>query len=161
MDTKNLIAYSKVHEYILGDLPKTDTYDDRIISQKVAFLVQDVGIYLGEMDFFWHKRGPYSRSLAAALRFFNKNQEMFEESCENVRLNEYVIPKLDHLKNIINSRPSSCPKLYWLEICASLKYISKEEKNNDIDYLSSFLIKKKSFLLPYKNEIYLSWQLMN
>ena len=161
MDNKNLIAYSKVHEYLLGKLPNTSTYDGRIIAQKIGYLAEDMGIYLGEMSFFWHKRGPYSRSLASALRYFEKNREIFEEECMHVKINHLILPKLDYLKRIISYKSDSCPELYWLEICASLKFLSKSLRSKDIEFLSSTLIKKKPFLKPYKNEFRKSWELLN
>ncbi|GIP08229.1 hypothetical protein J1TS5_03990 [Paenibacillus macerans] len=161
MDNNNLVAYSKVHEYLLGKLPNVNSYDDRIIAQKVGYLVQDFGIYLGEMGYFWHKRGPYSRELASALRYYEKNQENFIRECSYVKINALVIPRLEFLKNIIEKRPSSCTLLIWLEICASLRYLSKEGNKNDIDYLVMLLIKKKPFLSSYKVEMKKSWHLMN
>lgn len=161
MDNKNLIAYSKVHEYLLGKLPSPNTYDGRIIAQKIGYLAEDTGIYLGEMSFFWHKRGPYSRSLASALRYYEKNKDIFQEECMHVRINQFILPKLDYLKEIISYKPESCSELYWLEICASLKFLSKSMMTKDIELLSSILLKKKPFLEPFKNELYTSWKLLN
>lgn len=161
MDNKNLIAYSKVHEHLLGKLPSADNYEDRIVAQKIGYLVEDAGIYLGDLGFFWHKRGPYSRSLASALRYFEKNREDFEEDCSYVKIHEYVLPRLDFLKAVIAGRPIDCSNIYWLEICASLKFLSKEEGIQDIDYLSALLLKKKPFLKPFESAIYRSWNLLS
>ncbi|WP_433943352.1 hypothetical protein [Paenibacillus sp. SN-8-1] len=161
MDTKSLIAYSKVYEHILGELPNSNDYDDRIIAQKIGYLVQDMGVYLGEMNFFWHKRGPYSRTLASALRYFEVNKESFIIDCSRVKIYDVIIPKLDHLKKLINLRPTNCSVLIWLEICASLKFLSKEFTTTEIDFLSVILLKRKPFLLPYKDDIYKSWKIMN
>ncbi|SEB27991.1 hypothetical protein [Paenibacillus sp. 276b] len=161
MDNKNLVAYSKVHEHLLGKLPSADNYEDRIIAQKIGYLVEDAGIHLGDLSFFWHKRGPYSRSLASALRYFEKNREDFEEDCSYVKIHEYVLPRLDFLKGVIAGKPFDCPNIFWLEICASLKYLSKEGRTKDIDYLSNLLIKKKPFLKPYERAMHQSWELLN
>ncbi|MGM1023032.1 MAG: hypothetical protein ACQEXV_21590 [Bacillota bacterium] len=161
MDNNNLIAYSKVHEHLLGRLPSSATYDDRIIAQKIGFLAQDTGIYLGDMNYFWHIRGPYSRSLASALRYFEKNRDTYIEECSRVKIYNQVIPKLNYLKSLIDAREIACPELIWLEICASLKYLSKLENSTNIEYLTSLLIKKKNFLKNYEQEMYRSWSLMN
>ncbi|AWV35141.1 hypothetical protein [Paenibacillus odorifer] len=161
MDTKNLIAYSKVYEYLLGEFPSDDTYEDRILAQKIGYLAQDCGIYLGEMNYFWHKRGPYSRSLASALRYFQQNRECFIQECSNVKIYYNILPKLDLIKSIIEARTKDCPEIIWLEICASLKYLSKESPSDNIDMLSSLLIKKKPFLDFHFDDIHKSWNIMN
>lgn len=160
MDTNNLIAYSKIYEYLLGEFPSLDTYDDRIIAQKIGYLAQDYGIYLGEMNYFWHKRGPYSRSLSTALKYFQQNRDCLIEECSNVRIYYNVLPKLDLIKSLITARTINCPEMIWLEICASLKYLSKEYPYDDIDFLSSLLIRKKPFMDFYSEDIYKSWNIM-
>lgn len=161
MDTNNLIAYSKIYEHLLGNLPSAHTYEERIISQKIAFLIQDNGIYLGEMDFFWHKRGPYSRSLASALRYLDRNFELIEEECERVKLNSHVSKGLENLKHFIEHKPSSCDLLYWLELSASLKFLSKEVNSKDINVLTKILLSKKPFLKEYKSLFPVCWDLIN
>lgn len=160
MDYNNLIAYTKVHEFLLGRFPQSNNYNERIIAQKVGFLAQESGIYLGDMSYFWHKRGPYSRPLAAALRYFDMNREHFVVECSQIKIYDVIVPKLYLIKELIESGGSTCSQVTWLEICASLKFLSKEMNCYDIDYLCPLLLRKKPFLKPYKDDIYKSWDLM-
>lgn len=161
MINKTWIAYSKVHEYLIGRLPSNSTYDDRIVGQKIGYLCVSFGIHLGDgLNFFWHKRGPYSRVLAAIIRHVEQNKEKIAQDCSEVVLRGSAISKLGKIKDIIDLRPDKCPENYWLEICASLKYLSNEMKSDDLTIVSNILINKKPFLKPYKNDFKEAWNIL-
>lgn len=55
--------------YILSSIPhssfKMDTFNDRLRLQKLVYMVEAFGVYLG-YDYSWYLRGPYCTSLARA-----------------------------------------------------------------------------------------------
>lgn len=55
--------------YILRSIPhssfKMDTFNDRLRLQKLVYMVEAFGVYLG-YDYSWYLRGPYCTSLARA-----------------------------------------------------------------------------------------------
>lgn len=160
MNTKDLVAYSKVHDFLLGRYPNSRTYDERIIAQKMGYLVHDYGIYIGEVNFFWNKRGPYSRTLASALRYYEVNKDDFISQCSQVKIYENALPKLTKVKNIIDSRPKNISELYWLEIIASLKFLTKQLTTDNFYVLHQTLLKKKPFLNKFGQEIKFAWDVI-
>lgn len=153
MNNKQSIAYSMIHEYLLGRYPSVETYDDRIVAHKIGYLTQSEGIYIGDINFYWHKRGPYSRVLTSLLFSINSDKENIQEQCHRFRITEELKPRLDRVKNIIKNKPEQCSEVYWLEICASLKFISKEFSTNNKGIIKEILLKRKPFLKQYANYI--------
>lgn len=142
-----------IHKYLLGRYPSVETYNDRIVAHKIGYLAQVAGIYIGDINFFWHKRGPYSRVLTSLLFSINNDRQNIQEQCERFKITEELKPRLNIVKRIIEKRPESCPEVYWLEICASLKFISKEFSTKDKAKAKEVLLKRKPFLTDYLNEI--------
>lgn len=154
MKDVQLIAYSMVHEYLLGRLPSAKTYDDRIVAQKIGYLTQSKGIHLGDnLDFFWHKRGPYSRVLTSMLFKIENNKQFIKEQSRGLSIKKALKPRLDSIKHIIDGRPQSCPEVFWLEIIASLMFISKEYLTTNKQTLTEILLKRKPFLNEYSDVI--------
>ncbi|QVY60914.1 hypothetical protein [Cytobacillus gottheilii] len=149
-----LVAYSMVHEYLLGRLPSAQTYDDRIIAQKVGYITKSLGIHYGKnVDFFWHKRGPYSRVLTSMLFKIENNKEEIIEDTKNLRIKGPILPKLDMIKSLIDNRPASCPEVFWLEILASLLFLMKDPSNLNKLNIDELLIKKKPFLELHRQSV--------
>ncbi|MGM0828987.1 MAG: hypothetical protein ACQEU4_12235 [Bacillota bacterium] len=153
MHTREEISYYLVHNYILDRPPSACAYSDRIIAQKVGYLSQSYGIFLGNFQFFWHKRGPYSRVLTSMIYNIENNKNDFLELTKEFKINDLLKSKLDNVKKLINNKPNSCSEVYWLEICASLMYLSKKMSTSDADILLETLLKKKPFLNEHNNSI--------
>lgn len=154
MKDVQLIAYSMVHEYLMGRPPSAKTYNDRIVAQKIGYLTQSVGIHLGDnINYFWHKRGPYSRVLTSMLFKIEDEKEFFKEQSKRLVIKKALKPKLDFVKEIIEHRPQFCSEVYWLEIAASLMFISKEHLTIDKQNLKGILLKRKPFLNEYSEAI--------
>lgn len=153
MSNKQSIAYSMIHQYLLGRYPSVETYNDRIVAHKIGYLSQSVGIYIGDINFYWHKRGPYSRVLTSLLFSINSDRQNIEEMCQRFKITEELRPRLNKVKELIDSRPIGCKEVYWLEICASLKFISKEFSTRDTQVVKETLLKRKPFLNEYSNFI--------
>ncbi len=150
-----LIAYSMVHDYLLGRFPSSKSYDERIIAQKIGYLTQSQGIYLGDnIQFSWHKRGPYSSLLTSMLYKIEKNELFLKEQIDGLNIKNALKPKLDFIKSIIDSRPVSCPEVFWLEINASLVFIKNENPSMDRQTLVGTLLNRKPFLSEYEKVIH-------
>ena len=153
MNNVQAISYSMIYEYLLGTFPTANTYDDRIIGQKIGYLSQSYGVYIGDIKFFWNKRGPYSRVLTKILYGIDKNKELIIQESSGFGIKLELKNRLDKLKEIIDSKPMGCPKVIWLEILASIKFISDELTSNEPDVIIPVLKKRKSFLNQYSYEI--------
>ncbi len=93
-----------------------DEFDERLKLQKLVYLLQSCGVYLG-YDFSWYLRGPYC-SLLAHNAFSLENYDQIPDDIE--------LKKSDDKKNFekflkfINNK-----NIDDLEIAASLHYLKK------------------------------------
>ena len=109
--------------YILKLVPnsdfKMDTFDDRLRLQKLVYILQAFGVYLG-YGFSWYFRGPYCTNLARAGF---ELAEIHGEIPDDAKV-ELVDPlkqkKLDRCIKFIGSIMDSPDDLVRLEVAASL-----------------------------------------
>jgi hypothetical protein len=84
------------------------------------------------------------------------NKEVIQEQSNGLIIKHALKPKLDFIKEMVDSRPKSCPEVYWLEINASLMFIKKEAPTMSKQSIVDTLLKRKPFLNEYKEDIYYS-----
>ncbi|RKD73651.1 hypothetical protein ATL39_1953 [Sinobaca qinghaiensis] len=160
MATNEAISYALVYKHLLGVTPSAKTYNERITAQKIAYLAQAYGTYIGEVNFFWHKRGPYSRAMTSILFEIENNKVEINNLISQLQIKEAIKPSLEKVKKIINNNPISCPIVVWLEICASILFLSKELRTDKPEVLVKELLKKKPFLKEHEESIWRSINLM-
>lgn len=97
-----------------------DNFNNRLIYQKVIYLMQNFGLSLG-YGYSWYVKGPYSPDLAKTL--FNITPTVFAESGGFVyKDNEKIIEKIATFKNILEGEFHN---YLFLEILASIVFIQK------------------------------------
>ena len=108
-----------------------DTFDERLLSQKKVFLLQELGVDIG-YSYNWYIRGPYSPDLANYI--FHNLDILKEQDLSGYRLSE-AGKKPDSLRSL----PS------WYELLASFLYIHKAWKKNGDDVFTSLLQYKPQY----------------
>lgn len=113
------------------------TFNERLRLQKIIYLLQTFGIYLG-YDFSWHIRGPYCSILATngfALRdIYDKippNKARFE--------NPSVQKKFEKFQNFIKDR---IVDEQFLEVAASLHSLNATTTSKDMDLVQVLMNRK-------------------
>ena len=93
------------------------SFEDRLEMQKSIYLLQDMGISVGDYRFMWYKHGPYSQTLQNDILNIKNTSDVYIKFSADA---EKVIAALKAVifKKDINYNPSQ-----WIECLGSLKYI--------------------------------------
>ena len=105
-----------------------DTFDDRLISQKKVFLLQELGVNIG-YSYNWYVHGPYSPDLTTYI--FNNLDVLKEQDFSNYRFSDTVQGKIDSVNALANAKPDSLSIPSWYELLASVLYINKKWKKKN------------------------------
>lgn len=94
-------------------------FDDRLEMQKAIYLLQDMGISVGEYSFLWYKHGPYSQTL--------QNDILNLQSVENIDIEFSADAKqeISLLKKAIFKENIQYGLCQWLECLGSIQYIKE------------------------------------
>lgn len=121
------------------------SFDDRLEMQKSIYLLQDLGVSVGDYNFMWYKHGPYSQTLQNDILGLSNTGEA------DVRFSEEAKRMLSRLKGIISNQEISYNRGEWAECLGSLHYIKENllPSNASDEMLLSELEKRK----PHLNKI--------
>lgn len=98
-------------------------FEDRLMMQKMVYLLQEEGVNIGHYGFEWYKHGPYSQALL---------DDMYaEDRTESVALNytadaEERVNKLKMMFNDEEAKQGYGMK-NWTECLASIHFLRKKE----------------------------------
>lgn len=103
-----------IYENIFGNVFKPNCFEDRMQMQKSIYLLQELGISVGDYDFKWYKHGPYSQSL--------QNDILNSAGINSVPIRYSADAKLviESLKSTIYRDGISYDLCQWLECLGSL-----------------------------------------
>lgn len=134
---------------------KIDSFDNRIISQKKIYLLQQLGTELG-YTYNWYIRGPYSPTLTTYM--YNKLDMLAEKDFSNYRLGKEHQENIKKVNLLSEFKSSDVSLAEWYELLASLVYISTNKESwgvTDQKSLFDTLIKHKpQFTLHQCEEAY-------
>lgn len=106
-----------------------NSFDERLLSQKKIFLLQELGVDIG-YSYNWYIRGPYSPDLTTYI--FNNLDVLKEHDFSKYHLSEKVQKKIDSINALAEARPEVLSVPSWYELVASVLYIRKEWKKEDV-----------------------------
>ena len=105
-------VYEKIYEKPFSK----NSFEDRLEMQKAMYLLQDLGISVGDYDFMWYKHGPYSQSLQNDILDF----QMTDTNVYYSRDAESVIQSLH---SVIMYKDKSYTTSNWAECLGSMQYL--------------------------------------
>lgn len=95
-------------------------FNQRMEMQKAIYLLQDMGVPVGDYGFRWYLHGPYSQSL---------QDDMHQASlrgCADLTLSKEYADGIMRLRDLVHSdRKSNYTISSWVECLASLHYLTK------------------------------------
>ena len=107
-----------VYETLYGHEFRYSSFDQRMEMQKAIYLLQDMGVPVGDYGFRWYQHGPYSQRL---------QDDMYYEdgrSYSALMLPKEYAESIDCLHSIIHSSEGENYSIaHWLECLASLHYL--------------------------------------
>lgn len=93
-------------------------FDDRLEMQKAVYLLQSMGVPVGDYAFRWYHHGPYSQTLQDDMHYEDGRD------CAHLKINAEYARKIDQLRDIIDSPAKEpYPLRKWVECLASLHYL--------------------------------------
>lgn len=114
-----------IYNHVIGKQPTPDTYDNRLLWQKVGYLSQQMGLPLDEFHFNWYLAGPYSSNYTDVLYSIKNNVGIVSNQAKHYALNKVVKSKLSVLKDMGENCPSGMSISKWFELLASILYLAK------------------------------------
>lgn len=103
-------------------------FDQRMQMQKAVYLLQDMGVPMGDYGFRWYKHGPYSQDL---------HDDMFHENIRSARpinLHQEFMEKIEKLRAVIHDPAAEdYSTTHWLECLASMRYLQENMMDFDTD----------------------------
>lgn len=126
--------YRKVYEepFIYSQL------DDRIKLQKAVYLLENMGLHVGDYSFSWNKYGPYSLALDSDAQ----NCSLLDE--QSVVFSDFAEKNFEKLKGYIAQKIGyDCTR--WMECITSLHYLKNIYRYAE-DKLISELVERKPHL---------------
>lgn len=117
-------------------------FNDRLEMQKMVYLLQNLGVSIGDYNFLWYKHGPYSQVL--------QNDILNISSTENIDIQFSIDAKrtINLLKRHINTSGLNYTQYDWLECLGSILYIKDNflSTNSTKNKVLSELVKRKPHL---------------
>lgn len=96
-----------------------NVFEDRLEMQKTVYLLQNMGISVGDYKFMWYKHGPYSQTL--------QNDILNLQSVGDINIDFSVDAKREirTLKNAVFKEGLEYNLSQWVECLGSLQYIKE------------------------------------
>lgn len=114
------LILSRILQLVGLDHIDMDNFDNRLIYQKIIYLLQNYGLSLG-YGYSWYVKGPYSSELAKTL--FNITPQISSESAGFVfQDNEKIVSKITNFNSILKDEIQNP---LFLEVLASIVFIQK------------------------------------
>ena len=93
-------------------------FDQRLEMQKAVYLLQDMGVPIGDYGFIWYQHGPYSQNLQDDMYYEDGH------TCAKLQLSKEHSSRIDQLRSIIDdTSKGEYSTSYWVECLASLHYL--------------------------------------
>jgi uncharacterized protein YwgA len=94
-------------------------FEDRLEMQKTVYLLQNMGISVGDYKFMWYKHGPYSQTLQNDILNLRKTDEI------NIEFSTDAKREIEALKSAIFKDGLEYDISQWVECLGSLQYIKE------------------------------------
>lgn len=96
-----------------------NVFEDRLEMQKTVYLLQNMGISVGDYKFMWYKHGPYSQTL--------QNDILNLQSVGDINIDFSADAKreIGTLKNAVFKEGLEYNLSQWVECLGSLQYIKE------------------------------------
>lgn len=96
-----------------------NVFEDRLEMQKAVYLLQNMGISVGDYRFLWYKHGPYSQTLQNDILNLQSEEDI------NIDFSSDAKREIKALKNAIFKEELEYNVCQWVECLGSLQYIKE------------------------------------
>ena len=107
-----------VYKTLYGEDFNYSEFEHRMQMQKAIYLLQDMGVPVGDYGFRWYLHGPYSQNLQDDMHFENTR------SAISLTFSKEYNDSIDRLYRVIHSeKRGNYTIANWVECLASLHYL--------------------------------------
>lgn len=129
-DQKQALA---AYKYFFGVQYQTNNgqnnTDMHVAAQKMCYLLKVSGVDIGDYEYAWNKKGPFSPGLLALLRSVDRNEVLVNDFYAQLGQEEDVLKKkakkIAQLRDRLDIIKHKEEYVAWVEILGSLTYISR------------------------------------
>ena len=125
--------------------------DTRMQMQKMVYLLERMGMSVGNYNFVWYKHGPYSQGLQDDACKIRANRQVKVNFTERA---EVILGQMKEIVEMYSDSSYDIPR--WLEAVASLDFIISRRLYNDRDALNTLKEVKPHLNDDASNELALS-----
>lgn len=131
----------EIYTNVLNESFHYDKLTERIKLQKIVYLLENMGIHVGNYSFTWNKYGPYSIALDDdAYRCSQKKEQ------QTVSFTEEALRAFERIREML-SQKVTYEDINWLECIASLHYLKYILRfSEDDNKILNELVKRKDYL---------------
>ena len=130
MSTESRRYLKPLYKYVFDEEMDAKQFNCRKELQKEIYLLQEMGVEVGNYSFFWYNHGPYSQDLQNDILRLNTSKT------ETIAFSKEVKEILDMLKSMFNEETTYSIG-NWVECLASVQYLRtnifyRNEKQGEI-----------------------------
>ena len=127
--------------------------DHRVRLQKMVYILENLGVHVGDYSFSWNERGPYSIALDDDV--FRCSQS---PAVENIKFSEWAKERIEIVKTILSEQVGYAVT-EWLECVASLHYLKYVLRcsNRDNDVIRELKNRKSQMKNANANNHAMEW----
>jgi len=130
-----MVALREIFFEIFNNHYNYENKEDRIRLQKIAYILSNMGIYVGDYSFSLNKYGPYSLALDI------DSQKEYADRL--VQFSTVAHKGFDKIKELIEARTQDVYNdVLWLECLATLHYLKHISRLPENDLLNRLEIEK-------------------
>lgn len=134
-----LPVYKKLYERSFS----YSDFEQRMEMQKAIYLLQDMGVPVGDYGFRWYLHGPYSQGLQDDMHYESGR------TCAELTLSKEYADSIAQLHDVIHSsKRGSYSISHWVECLASIRYLQENllSFNATMDEVIAELERRKTHL---------------
>ena len=162
---KTLVAY----EHFFGNRYRTSSKesgntDMHVETQKMCYLLKIAGVDIGDFDYSWNFKGPFSPGLLVLLRTMDRDGTAVSTFYEDSSKEEFLLDcadKVDNLRKVLEIDKHQDKLVQWVEILGSLVYISRAIlPGTDFEEVNQRFVAEKSEYCHKETNLH-AWTLLN
>lgn len=131
-----------IYSRIFNETFDRHEFSHRLKMQKMVYMLQGIGVPVGEYGFTWYKHGPYSQKFA--------NEMLYDTEAIQVPISDLDkdnIELIDKLSSVLNNTEVKYSQQDWIECVGSLYYIKQNFCGFDVP--DNIVMKKLAELKPH------------
>lgn len=96
-----------------------DAFEKRLKMQKGIYLLEELGVDVGDFAFGWYKHGPYSQRLQDEMFWANSMSE------SEIKFSQFAQENIEKISKCLADKHEGYTDSQWAECLASLYYLKK------------------------------------